>query len=325
MTGEKEQTKINVLMNIDSFYGEHTGRMGPMIKFLLIAGAPILVYTFFLIGVIPFRWILIFEVPFALRMALRILGREDEKFRVYMAAREDEYANADDIVRISRIQDDGLIEYEDGAVSYIISAFTTTYFDEDKLNEDLQAFVALLGAYTYDVHMHMVFNEFLLQDKLERMAAYTDEELLRERMDMYVYQDKEMAEQTLIYRINFVVRGSRYEWKKLRDTVNVTVRSTYARVFSLPHRGALAHPQVRSTYARVFKECYVCDRQQANDVMSRDLYVYVELEEMVKKKYANEEYYDSKVYYYGEEVPEEFREKEEDVGLGRRRVVEGGK
>ena len=59
--------------------------------------------------------------------------------------------------------------------------------------------------------------------------------------------------------------------------------------------------------------------------MSRDLYVYVELEEMVKKKYANEEYYDSKVYYYGEEVPEEFREKEEDVGLGRRRVVEGGK
>lgn len=304
MTGEKEQTKINVLMNIDSFYGEHTGRMGPMIKFLLIAGAPILVYTFFLIGVIPFRWILIFEVPFALRMALRILGREDEKFRVYMAAREDEYANADDIVRISRIQDDGLIEYEDGAVSYIISAFTTTYFDEDKLNEDLQAFVALLGAYTYDVHMHMVFNEFLLQDKLERMAAYTDEELLRERMDMYVYQDKEMAEQTLIYRINFVVRGSRYEWKKLRDTVNVTVRSTYA---------------------RVFKECYVCDRQQANDVMSRDLYVYVELEEMVKKKYANEEYYDSKVYYYGEEVPEEFREKEEDVGLGRRRVVEGGK
>jgi len=304
MVTGKEQTKINVLMNIDSYYGEHTGRMGPMIKFLLIAGAPVMLYTFFFIGIIPFRWVLIFEVLFALRMALRILGKEDEKFRVYMAAREDEYANADDIVYISRVQDDGLIEYENGTVAYIISAFTTTYFNEDKLNEDLRAFAALLGIYSYDIHMHMVFNEFLLQDNLERMSVYTDEELLRERMDMYVYQDQVMAEQTLMYRINFAVRGSRYEWKQLRETVNAAVRSSYA---------------------HVFKECYVCDRQQATDIMSRDLYVYVELEEMVKKKYANEEYYNSKVYYYGEEVPEEFQEKEEEVGLSKRRVSEGGK
>ena len=136
-----EPTKINVLMNIDSYYGEHTGRMGPIIKFLLFASAPLLVYVFFLIGLVPFKWILVFEVPFALRMALRILGREDEKFKVYMAAREDEYANADDVIQITRIQDDGLIEYENGTVAYVISAFTTTYFDENELNADLEKFV----------------------------------------------------------------------------------------------------------------------------------------------------------------------------------------
>ncbi len=296
-----EPTKINVLMNIDSYYGEHTGRMGPIIKFLLFASAPLLVYVFFLIGLVPFKWILVFEVPFALRMALRILGREDEKFKVYMAAREDEYANADDVIQITRIQDDGLIEYENGTVAYVISAFTTTYFDENELNADLEKFVGMLGKHIYDIHMHMVHHEFLLQDNLDRMGVYSDKELMKERIDMYVYQDEEMARNTLLYQINFIVKGARYEWKQLRDDVQAAIRSSYA---------------------KVFKQCIKCDRKQANDVMSRDLYLYVDLEEMIKKKYAREEYYDSEVYYYGEEVPDEYKEKKEVVGLERRRVME---
>lgn len=298
---KNEPTKINVLMNVESFYGEHTGRVGPVLKFLLIAAVPLMLYIFLLIGIVPFKWVLVFEVPFALRMALRIIGKEDEKFRVYMAARKDEYANADDIIQITRIQDDGLIEYENGTVAYIISAFTMTYFDEDELNADLEKFAAMLGKYNYDIHMHMVHHEFLLQDNLERMRVYTDKELLKERIDMYVYQDEVMAQNTALYRINLVVKGARYEWKTLRDDVQAAVRSSYA---------------------KVFKQCSVCDKEKANAVMSRDLYLYVELEEMIKKKYASEEYYGSKVYYYGEEIPEKYREEKEDAGLDKRRVRE---
>lgn len=299
---KSEPTKINVLMNIESYYGEHTGRVGPIIKFLLVAGIPLLLYIFFLISIVPIKWVLVFEVPFALRMALRILGQENEKFRVYMAAREDEYANANDIIQITRIQDDGLVEYENGTVAYIISAFTTTYFDEDELNADLEKFVAMLGKYSYDIHMHMVHHEFLLQDNLDRMRVYTDnKELLKERIDMCVYQDEVMSQNTALYRINFVVKGARYEWKILRNDVQAAVRSSYA---------------------KVFKQCRVCDKRQANDVMSRDLYLYVELEEMIKKKYTSEEYYGSKVYYYGDEMPVEYQEEKEDVGFGKRRVME---
>ena len=46
-----DDRKVSMLLDIDNFYGEHEGRLGPTLKFLLIGGAPLLlwVYTGFLI------------------------------------------------------------------------------------------------------------------------------------------------------------------------------------------------------------------------------------------------------------------------------------
>lgn len=301
MAKKEEDTKINVLMNIGSYYGEHQGRMKPMIIFLLVSSAPIFLYLLLFIGIIPFKFILIFEVPFVFRMALKILGKEDEKFKVYMASREDEYANADDIIGILNVHDDGLIEYGDGTVAYIISTLTTTYFNEDILSSDIEKFLQQLSSYTYDIHIHLVVKELLLQNSLESMKVYTDKELLKERVQFYVYQDEQCINKSQLYRVNFVVKSSKYEWKKLKMDLDVAVSSVYS---------------------KVFKECYVCNREQTNEVMSRDLYTYIDFQEMLQRKYKNDEYFGSKVLYYGEEVPEEYKEKKEVVNIEERRVVE---
>lgn len=301
MIDKKEDTKINVLMNIDSYYGEHQGRMKPMITFLLVSCAPILFYLLLFLGTIPFKFVLMFEVPFVLRMALKILGKEDEKFKVYLASREDEYSNADDIIGILNVHKDGLIEYENGTVAYIISAFTTTYFDEDLFTLDLENFLQQFSNYTYDIHIHLVVKEQLLQNNLESMKVYTDKELLRERVQFYVYQDEQCAEKSQLYRINFLIKGSKYEWKTLKANLDAAVSSAYT---------------------KVFKECYVCNKEQTNEVMSRDLYAYVDFEDMLQRKYKNEEYFGSKVLYYGEEVPEKYKENKEFVDIESRRIAE---
>lgn len=296
---KKEETKINVLMNIDNYFGEHKGRLKPILMFLGISIAPLLGYAFFLIGIVPLRYVLILEVPFVVRVALKVLGDEDEKFRVYMAAKNDAYSNADDLIGIPNIQGDGLVEYEGSSVAYIISAFTATYFDEDKLTTDIQAFLNQLEDYVYDVHGHLVVDEFRLQDGIGAMTVYKDKELMKERMDLYVYQDESCAESCMLYRLNFVVKGARYDWKKLKAAVDAAASSSYA---------------------KVFKECYVCDREQAEDVISRDLYLYVDMAEMMKNKYANDEFYGSKVYYYGD-AEKQVKQNKEMPNLEERRVI----
>lgn len=301
MKYKKEKMTINVLANIDSYFGEHQGRLGPVILFLCISAAPLLLYIMLFIGIIPFKFILIFEVPFVIRMALRILGKEEEKLKIYINSREDVYATADDLLRISHIQEDGLIEYMNGKIAYIVSAFTSTYFNDDELSIDLEAFIELFGKYEYDIYCHLVVDEFRLQDRLELMNVYEDKEMLQERINFYMLQDKYCSEHSKLYRINFLVKASKYDWKQLRSTLDSAVKSAAV---------------------NVFKQCYICDKLQAQDVMSRDLCLFIDIADMMKKKYKNENYYGSKVLYYGEDVPEELRVKQDIVDLNERRVIQ---
>lgn len=295
---DDKDAKINVLMNIDNYFGEHQGRMGPMLMFISLLLVPPVLYVVFFLKIIPIWVFLVFEVLFGIRVGLKTLGREDEKLRVYKAAAEDAYANADDVVSVASVQEDGLIDYENGMIAYVISAFTTTYFDENKLVQDMAQFLEQLNPYVYHIHSHMVYKEELLQDGLTDLTIYKDTELLQERLDFYDYQDEYCDNYTEMFRINFVVVAPRYDWKKLRSKLEVLVKSSKA---------------------SVFKKCVLCNKEQVNNVMSRDLLVYVDLASMLQKKYKNSEYYGSKVYYYGEEVQEDVPTGPEYDG---RRVVE---
>ena len=67
-----------MLLDIDNFYGEHEGRLGPTLKFLLIGGAPILlwVYTGF---IVPAFLFFPFWVVWLIRVGLITLGRERDR------------------------------------------------------------------------------------------------------------------------------------------------------------------------------------------------------------------------------------------------------
>ena len=51
------------------------------------------------------------------------------------------YATANDMVRVAQIFDDGLIEYINGHVSYILTGYCMTYMDDVSFTLDFEEFL----------------------------------------------------------------------------------------------------------------------------------------------------------------------------------------
>lgn len=299
MQGGREKEKINILMNIENYFGEHTGSMKYTLYFLAASAAPILLYAMFLLPCIPFKWAIVVEVIWIARMALLFLGREDKKLEVYLRSVNDEYAVADDLVNVVFVHDDGLIEYANGSVCYIISGFCSTYAEDDDMAMDMEEFIKKLSIWQFDTMCHLVVDEDKLQNDMDNMSVYKDTEMMKERMAFYIEQDEACSKRTMLYRVNFAVHASKYDWKNLRVSLEELLYSSAANVFS---------------------KVYICDKEQAYDVCSRDLCMNINLEQMLLTKYKNDSFDGSKVLFYGDDVPEKYREPEEEVGLTDRRV-----
>ena len=297
----EEKEKINVLLNIDNFTGEHSGRMAPMMIFLGVSLAPLLLYLILMV-IVPL-WL--FAIPWVLwvaRWALFILGKENQRLKVYRDSKNNVYSSAYKLVHVSHKHNDGMFEYANGRVAYIISACPKDYLDDIQFTADLTEFLTQLDGFDFDVYLHNIVDEVKLEDNFNQLTVYSkDKRIISERIELLTMQDEYCRNNSCAYRFNFVIKSSKYSWKKLRDKV---------------------HTVVESDYAKMFNEIYVCTKEQVDDVMSRDLRIWLNLQKMLTKKYQTEQYYDSKVLFYGDDIPEEFREVPETVSLDERRVTD---
>lgn len=299
LAGDKDKEKINVLLNIDNFTGEHSGRMAPMMIFLGVSLAPWLLYL--VLSVLVPLWV--FLIPWVLwtaRWALYILGHEPQRLKVYRDSKSNVYASANKLVHVSHEHDDGMFEYGNGKVAYIISACPRDYLNDVQFTQDLTEFMTQFDGFEFDTYLQDIVDEVKLEDNFDRLTVYSnDKRIISERIEVLTKQDEYCRNNSLAYRFNFVVKSSKFSWKKLRD-----------KVFTI----------VESDYAKMFNECYVCNKEQVDGVMSRDIRIWLNLQKMLTKKYQSEQYYDSRVLFYGDDIPEEYREEPETVSLDERRV-----
>lgn len=298
MQGEDKRT-INVLANISNYLAEHEGKNTPWFMFLGVSAAPFLIYAFIFQGMIPLKFMLIFETLWAARWALYFLGNEPKLLKQYRAERKGIYKTADNLIHCDLMRD-GLIEYNNGQVAYILSGYLLDYMNPDALTVDLQNFLKQLRGYQYDILGHLDIDEDRLQDNIEALSVYTDKEMTKERMLMYQDQDDYCSKHSEAYKISIVVKTSKYNWKVLFATLSKLVSSEFA---------------------YCWKELKICNKEEANDVMSRDLCLNIDITEMLVEKYKTDEFYGSKVLFYGDEIPEEFREEKESPNIQSRRVI----
>lgn len=292
--------KINMLSPIDNIFGTHEGRLGPTMIFLGVAVAPFLIYVFILMAIVPIKLFLIFEALWCIRFGFKIIGKENQKLADYRASRRNQYESSKSLIKISHCYSNGLVEYENGRISIIITGFTRTYFDDDVFSSDMSAFLGLLDKYTPDVYLHQVVEETNLQDKSENLRVYTDKQLMKQRMEIYTENDTYVNNNSKLWRYVFVVKAYKHNWKTTYEEIDAIVHSDTAK--------------------KVFFTLEIASEDEVSDVASRDICTYVSIQDMLREKFANDDYDDSKVLYYGDEVPEEFKEEATKDELKYRRV-----
>jgi hypothetical protein len=299
VVGSKNKEKINMLAYIENYNGRGEGRIAPTIITIILICVPALIYFLILSRYIPFVIALLVWGFYSIRVVQIVKLDESKKKEEYKQSMYDAYATADDLVKISHIHDDGLVEYENGSVMYILSGYTMVYISDDSFSCALEEFINQLKDYDLDYYLQQVDGEYKLQSDMSKMSVYTDREMMKERMDFYIDQDEECHSKGQLYRIVVTVTTSKYDWKNMKEYLASLIESDAA---------------------DVFKFIAVCNRREAEDIISRDLCLDFNLENMLVKKYKNNEYEGSKVIYYGEDVPDIYKKKVDDPGMEHRRV-----
>ena len=302
-SNNEKKDKINILLNPDNFYGKHSGDMVRVLLYCVAVALPFLGYSMLFSRFVPLRFFLPVFILYALRMALIIIGREKERKTAYLKALNDEYASAKELIKIADVHDDGLIEYQNGYICYIIKGYGYSYMNDDKFSKDVEEFLTrLTRQYEVDVYGHLVVNELeTSQSDLEKLHVYKDLEFLKERLEFYKYQDRYTNDNSMLYRLNFVVRSYKTNWGRLKKDVDIVVTSEFAQCFD---------------YIKV------CDREEAINVVSRDICLYVDIGEMLRTKHSSDDYFGSKVLYFGDEVPDSLKPVMDNFEDEDRRVID---
>lgn len=297
----KNKDTMNTLLNIDTIFGEYQGKVLPIVLTIAAAAAPLLGWLFLLQGTfIKFWMICVFDLLWTGRWALILIGNEKEKMKFYDQQRKDEYKSADELIHITHVHEDGLIEYDGGFVSYILSGFPKGYLSDARLSTEFEQFMDELDIWDWDLYLVNAVDELLCTEELPKLARYTDTQVLEERIEFYSYQDEWSRTHSGLYKYVFLVKASKYNWKKLKSHLTELVSSDVASCFN---------------------EIKICGYDECHEQFNRDICGFVDTQKMLIKKFDNEQYYDSKVLWYDDNVPEELKPKKETSGQKERRVT----
>lgn len=295
----KGKDNINTLLNIDNVFGEYEGRLLPLIIFLALAAAPILIWLFLLQGTfIKFWWIVVFDVLWSGRWALIVLLKEPEKTAFYLEQRQDKGATADEIIHSKHITSDGMITYDNGVVAYLVSGYLKSYLTDDKLSVELENFMNELDVWDWDYYLHSTIDELKCEENLPKLKRYTDKEVIKERIDFYAHQDEWSATHAGLYRMTFLVSTRSTNFKKLRFHLDELISSETAGCFN---------------------EIEILGYDDVIDIMSRDVAAYIDMRTMLLNKFGNDNFYGSQVMWYDDEIPTELKPEKESSSMEERR------
>ena len=278
-----DDRKVSMLLDIDNFYGEHEGRLGPTLKFLLIGGAPLLlwVYTGFLIPAFLFfpLW-----VVWLVRVCLITLGREKDRLVQFRKQINDDYASIYELLHIKTIHPDGCIEYVNGMVAYAVIAVNGTTYDPTSRAQQIHDFMSLFGNdYDVDVYVQNITDMKSLEERYNNVKLFVDSDAAKDFIDIIDHNRKVVYSQSRLTRIVFVVKGRKSYWTDIRDNSKMAIYSGSA---------------------KAFKEVKIGLRDDIQEVLNTDIRGVVDLDSLLQKKYSTHQYFGSKVLYF-DEKPEE--------------------
>lgn len=289
---KQQKETVSMLLNIDNFYGDYQGRLAPVLKFLVFSSAPILLYVYLSFPVPAWVfWPL--EVLFIFRMALLILGKEKERMVHFKSQMNDQYSSVYNMLRIKNIREDGLIEYTNDRVAYMLVCYNGSSTNDVARSKYLKEFVsALSGDFDFDIIIQNIAEVKALEERYRHVQLFAEPEAAKDFLDIIDYNRNLVYESSLITRVVFIVKGNTSDFKAIRKALEAAKTSASS---------------------KAFKRVFVADKEAVEDVTGRDINTVVNFEYLLQKKYATHEYLGSKVVGFDDDIVFEAKEQHIDT------------
>ena len=272
-----------MLLDIEHFYGENQGSLGPLLKTLIALGIPPILYMYFALWhFIPIPLAIAIEVTYAIRVIMIVPGREGYRLEAYRKSLYEDYQEAASLVNIRTIHSgtgtiqDGLIEYTNGQVAYCVIAYNGTIPNDDQHTRIVKRLVeTMVGKHAFDIHVINDTQTSNLYDYYKKVSNFAKNEAATNFIKILDYCVTQTKQRSMVQGILFVIKGRRSDWKDIRISIDTALKSRDA---------------------KAFKSIKLLTTDEEISIMiNRDADTVVNIQDLLRKKYKTGDYGESKV------------------------------
>lgn len=277
---EDERPKIQMLLDIENIFGESTRGLGQLVLTLCLCLVPpaFIGYTALYLYV-PWQILLVVCLVFAIRVVLVVMGHESQRVKNFKKQRDDVYSLTDDMVNIRRIHPQGCVEYVNGNIGFFIVTYNSSSNETLEKSKQIDRFINLaVGKHAFDIYVQNDVSTDHLDNKYNNVTLFGDDEAANAFMEIIDYNREVVRSSSTLTRNIIFVRGSKYQWKEIVNDIQTALTSESA---------------------RVFRQCYLAtDREEIENIISRDINGYIDLDKLLQRKYYTGNKHGSKIISY---------------------------
>lgn len=277
---EDERPKIQMLLDIENIFGESTRGLGQLVLTLCLCLIPpaFIGYTALYLY-IPWQILLVVCLVFAVRVVLVVMGHESQRVKNFKKQRDDVYSLTDDMVNIRRINPQGCVEYVNGNIGFFIVTYNSSSNETLEKSKQIDRFINLaVGKHAFDIYVQNDVSTDHLDNKYNNVTLFGDDEAANAFMEIIDYNREVVRSSSTLTRNIIFVRGSKYQWKEIVNDIQTALTSESA---------------------RVFRQCYLAtDREEIENIISRDINGYIDLDKLLQRKYYTGNKHGSKIISY---------------------------
>jgi hypothetical protein len=280
MNDEKEKDTIGMLLDIEHLYGEHEGRLGPVLATMGICVAPVLFYIYFgWYGIIPIWLAIPIELFICIRTIMIIQGRERYRKKAFLNMLNSNYTNAAKLLNVKVIHPDGCIEYINGKVGYLVCCFNGTTSDEVMRSVQLRKFLEnMLNDYDYDTYIQNVNDSPTLRDYYNKVSNFGHNDSAKNFIGIIDHSIELTADTSKVQCTIYMIKGYKSDWKSIKTSIDSALKSRTAKCYKTVYR--VSEPDI------------------VNDILNRDIDSIINLSDLTRRKYATQQFDTSKVLAY---------------------------
>ena len=277
---ENKVPTIGMLLDVEHIYGGHESRMGPIVIVIATACVPILLYVYYTMWTFFPIWLfVILDIIVTVEVTLITIGKQPERVSKYKKQLYSDYSEPANLMNIATIHPDGCVEFLNGTIYYYVCAFNGTIDDSVQRSIQLRKLIEnMVGDYEYDTYLLNIDDSPALKNYYEKVATFEKSKAAYNFVGIIDHNINLVSESSVVMCTVYAIRGTRSDWKDMANQIDMAINSRMARCYKSIYR--------------------VKDPDEINYIVNRDADTVINIPELLRTKYANEQYGTSKVLAY---------------------------